>query len=240
MKQKVYRPGWWEPSRLEYTQDLATILAELLPESQSVGSISTLPIGWPSHVDDDDLADAKATSGKNLRELAVWLKQLESKTGRRIVIAIEPEPGCILDTTEKVIEFFGKELPDADHRRYLSVCHDICHSAVMMEPQAEVIDRLTTAGIGIGKVQVSSAVVADWQAMAVGRRREAIEQLTHFAEDRYLHQTGRLSAGGKFVLNEDLPSLLGKVATRRGSGVGDQQWVVSFRTCPSSLNDSAT
>lgn len=225
VKHSVYRPGWWEPQRQQYTLVLAKILAALLGPNQTVGSISTLPIGWPSDCE-PDLAIRAA--GKSFRDLAKQLADLESSTGKRIVVAIEPEPGCILDTTDGVIDFFEAELPDELHRRYITVCHDVCHAAVMMEPQAMVIDRLSKADIGIGKVQISSAVVADWQAMAVGRRREAITQLSQFAEDRYLHQTGRINSGGQFHLSEDLPSLLAKIDPDGDPVWGDLLWVVHF------------
>jgi sugar phosphate isomerase/epimerase len=226
VKHQVYQPTWWETERLDYTKRLADVLAVLISEDEMVGSISTLPIGWPP---DSGASQSQLDSaGANFRELAVYLKELEARSGRRIVVAIEPEPGCILDTTDDVIGWFESQLPNVDHRRYIGVCHDVCHSAVMMEPQATVIDRLATAGIMIGKVQVSSAIVADWDSMAVGRRREAIEQLTQFAEDRYLHQTGRRTEEQKFELAEDLPQLLSLVAEKGDPVWGDSRWVVHF------------
>ena len=225
VKHRVYQPAWWQSERLEYTKQLADILAQLLPESVSVGSISTLPIGWPSAVESPSQL---TQAGENLRGLVTHLEQLEARTGRRIVVAIEPEPGCILDTTDDVIEWFDQHLPDSKHRRYIGVCHDICHSAVMMECQTEVLQRLAAAGILIGKVQVSSAIVVDWESMAGGRRREAIEQLKQFAEDRYLHQTGRRTESGTFELAEDLPELLGRIPENGDPVLGDQRWVVHF------------
>ncbi|MGI9470590.1 MAG: metabolite traffic protein EboE [Rubripirellula sp.] len=225
VKHRVYQPTWWQTERLDYTRSLADILVELLPEEQALGSISTLPIGWPT----TEMSDAMLQrAGANLRTLAGHLKALEDRTGKRIVVAIEPEPGCILDTTQDMIDWFDSHLPDSSHRRYLTVCHDVCHSAVMMEPQAEVLKRLTEAGISIGKVQVSSAVVADWQTMAEGRKREALTQLAEFAEDRYLHQTGRRRSDGSFELAEDLPALLEDLEAAPDVAEGDDRWVVHF------------
>lgn len=225
VKHRVYQPAWWQESRLSYTKQLADILAVLLPADEAVGSISTLPIGWPSpDQTDSDLEKA----GQQLRELAAYLEQVEAKTGRRIVLAIEPEPGCILDTSDDMVLWFAKQLPEQVHRRYITVCHDICHAAVMMETQTNVINRLSSEGIAIGKIQVSSAVVADWTSMAIGRRREAIDQLREFAEDRYLHQTGRATADGGFELAEDLPELLDSVASEGDPVRGDEKWVVHF------------
>lgn len=239
VKHRVYLPTWWQPERLLYTQQLAEILVQLLPDDEPFGSISTLPIGWRSqNVSKSDLD----TAGANFRELASSLEALERRTGRRIVVAIEPEPGCLIDTTEDCVRWFAEQLPEAMHRRYVTVCHDICHSAVMMEPQQHVLRRYAEQGIRIGKVQVSSAIVADWQSMALPRRQEAITQLKSFAEDRYLHQTGRLDRDGKFVLEEDLPALIDHVEARSQSVDtsqvanrlsfdcvdGDDRWVVHF------------
>ncbi|MDA7878028.1 metabolite traffic protein EboE [bacterium] len=225
VKRAVYLPEWWQPKRLEYTLQLADILVKLLPDGETTGSISTLPIAWS---DKNATADNLAQAGANLRELATKLQSLEEKTGKRIIVAIEPEPGCVLDTTQDVVNWFEKELPETQHRRYLGVCHDICHSAVMMESQQEVLSRLVKAGVMIGKVQVSNAIIADWLSMAVGRQREAIAQLSEFAEDRYLHQTGRLKADGSFELAEDLPELLRSANSEDKPACGDRRWIVHF------------
>ncbi len=227
VKRRVYLPTWAEESRLDYTCQLAEILTELLRSSpaEKIGSISTLPLGWPTELDS---ADQLAASGKHLRSLADYLHQLESKSGRRIVVAIEPEPGCQLDTTEDVISWFERELPEIHHRRYLTVCHDICHSAVMMESQFDVLSQLGRAGITVGKVQVSSAIVAQWNQMSAERKREAIDQLSEFGEDRYLHQTGRRLSNGEFVLSEDLPALLQSSPQGEPVPGDDQRWVVHF------------
>ena len=225
VKRGVYLPEWWQPERLDYTLRLAKILTHLLPQQEATGSISTLPIAWS-----DEKADSEnlAQAGANMRVLAAKLKEIEHSTGKRIVVAIEPEPGCVLDTTQDVVDWFEKELPDTDHRRYLGVCHDICHSAVMMESQQDVLTRLVEAGVMIGKVQVSNAIIADWLSMAVGRQREAIAQLSEFAEDRYLHQTSRLKADGSFELAEDLPDLLRSAESDEQPACGDQRWIVHF------------
>ena len=45
VKAGVFQPTWADTARCDYTIDLATILAEFLPDDVSVGSISTLPLG---------------------------------------------------------------------------------------------------------------------------------------------------------------------------------------------------
>ncbi len=228
VKQRVYLPTWAEPERLEYTQRLATILSRLLHEDQPLGSISTLPIGWPDNPFADDRSghDDVAIAGAQLRELAAFLERLEDQTGKRIVVAIEPEPGCMIDTVGDLIGFFDEHLPDPTHRRYLTVCHDICHSAVMNEPQRSAVTAYRDAGISIGKVQVSSAIVADWASIAAAEVPATLEQLGAFAEDRYLHQTGQVGRDGSFQLADDLPALLKQ--TRAGDLDKLLRWVIHF------------
>ncbi len=94
-------------------------------------------------------------------------------------------------------------------RRHITVCHDICHSAVMWEDQGREIQSYFDLGIRIGKVQVSSAIEMRWDEIDAAERTEAIEQLSEFAEDRYLHQTTiRSGPAGSVRLFEDLPRLL--------------------------------
>ena len=205
VKHAVYKPTWAESSRLDYTVLLARILVVLQsvngsPETK-VASISTLPIGWPSPNSEKQIEEA----GKNLRKLSAELASIEKQTGRRTTVAIEPEPGCLFDRGEHVIDFFERHLPDPNHRRYISVCHDICHSAVMFEEQADVLLRYAQAGVSVGKVQVSSAIDVPLSKLTKEMREGAVVQLTQFAEDRYLHQTGCLNTAGEFRLVEDLP-----------------------------------
>ncbi len=236
VKHDVYLPTWWTDQRVAYTRDLAKILAELLPESTTTGTISTLPIGWPRQVDEHGdcngepcLRDASEEevhhAGTNFRRLAEDLRMLENRTGKRIVVAIEPEPGCLIERAEQLVDWFQTQLPDPTHRRYIGVCHDICHSAVMMEDQRTTLQRYADAGILLGKIQISSAIVADWQSIDPAEHAATLQQLRSFAEDRYLHQTGRLRADGSFVLSEDLPELLDQVTQ---TPVTDRRWVIHF------------
>lgn len=240
VKHRVYRPAWWQRSRLDYTIQLASLLDRIMTRmpvcdalgekdalgENSVGSISTLPIGWPGRLglgeegQDQGITDAEnmATAGANLRELAGSLHQLELRTGRRIVVAIEPEPGCLLDRCSDIVDFFERELPEVNHRRHLTVCHDVCHSAVMFESQADAITAYAKAGIAIGKVQISSAIDVPLATMDVDQRRAAIVELMSFAEDRYLHQTGVIDANGAFRLVDDLPQWLDSITLRQSAG----------------------
>jgi hypothetical protein len=207
VKHAVYLPTWWQPERLDYTRDLVSILHGVLPTGW-VGSISTVPIAWGIPREDQLQAAAR-----QLRLLADELHTLEAESGRLIHINLEPEPGCYLDTASDVVAFFERYLlPGADEarvRRYLRVCHDVCHAAVMFEEQADVLQAYRRAGIAVGKVQVSAAVRLDLSRTPEAERAAARQQLGAFVEPRYLHQTMVRRAGvAAPEFFEDLPEAL--------------------------------
>ncbi|MCA9133881.1 MAG: metabolite traffic protein EboE [Planctomycetales bacterium] len=219
VKHAVYEPTWTCDSRTRYTLCLAEILDAWLPPG-GVGSISTLPLGWPHapwH------AENYKTAADNLREVAKFLDRMAQQSGKQVVLAIEPEPGCVLNTAEEVVEFFEHFLfrgPEATlARQYLTVCHDICHSGVMFESQTEVLERYRQAGIRVGKVQVSSAVHVPWDTCQdAAQQAELVQQLQSFNEPKYLHQTTRRGrAGGCDRLLPDLPAALEQWLPAEGS-----------------------
>jgi hypothetical protein len=173
-----------------------------------------------------------------LRTVGRHLAKLADRTGHDIVLAIEPEPGCVLDTAPDVIDFFEHYLfvgGDVELlRRHITVCHDICHSAVMFEPQSYALEQYAQHGIRVGKLQVSSAVEVPWHTVAHDSSAyEALTaQLRSFSEPRYLHQTTRRLAGTEGVeIVDDLPIALEhwlpSFGDSRLDGLG-QPWRIHF------------
>lgn len=212
VRHDVYLPNWGQRARTDYTLRLIEILDRLLPEGVE-GSISTVPIAWGQPPLGEE---SFAAAADQLAEVAAALEQREHATGRLIYLCIEPEPGCALQRSRDIVQFFEHYLLAHDDdriRRYLRVCHDICHAAVMFEPQREVLQQYRSAGILVGKLQVSSAVELDLDQLDAGAREQALSQLAQFAEHRYLHQTVvRTSAGEQFF--EDLPAALASITNR--------------------------
>jgi hypothetical protein len=212
VKHRVYEPTWWEPERLSFTLQLIEAQHRLLPAGLE-GTISTLPIAWsqphPTH--------AQLTlAAQNLRTAAVAMQRLKAETGRVISLCLEPEPGCYLQRSDDMVHFFQewlfREGDEAVVREHLRICHDVCHAAVMFEPQTEVLQKYAAAGIQVGKVQVSAAVAARFNELAPAERQAAFKQLSAFHEPRYLHQTCIQQAGEAAVYYEDLPQALATVA----------------------------
>ncbi|WP_433021097.1 metabolite traffic protein EboE [Kribbella sp. CA-294648] len=180
---KVYSPDWTEPARLRYTLDLVDVLAELLPEDASYGSISTLPLAWRTPWDRS--RDAAARDAVNRLEL--HLARTAEATGRRIRVAIEPEPGCVLEMIPQAAHWLG---PYAA-RSLVGLCLDTCHLAVQFEEPAAAFATLSRAGVEVVKSQVSAALHVPHPGDPVAR-----ELLDEFAEPKFLHQTREYGGGG--------------------------------------------
>ncbi|MEU2432749.1 metabolite traffic protein EboE [Streptomyces sp. NPDC007861] len=182
VKYRVYRPDWTEPPRLAHTSDLARLLAALLPDDVSEGSVSTLPLAWRTRFDEQ----AAATARTALTTLAERLDALQELTGKSIRIALEPEPGCTVETTADAI---GPLTAIADNR--IGICIDTCHLATSFEEPGPALDALATAGITIPKAQLSAALHAEHPHLPDVR-----DALAAFAEPRFLHQTRTRTAAG--------------------------------------------
>ncbi|MDP7018027.1 MAG: metabolite traffic protein EboE [Pirellulaceae bacterium] len=225
VKHAVYLPTWWDSERLVYTQQLISILHGILPPDEE-GSISTLPIAWGSPTPSESQLQQAAA---NLVDAVESMARLEAESGRLIYLCVEPEPGCVIQFSQDIINFFDRYLLAAGNehliRRHLRVCHDVCHAAVMFEDQAAVIDAFDGAGIGIGKVQVSAAVHAPFDELSSSGCETALQQLQSFAEDRYLHQTSVDDPNGQATFFDDLPAA---IDAARAGAIGNRAWRVHF------------
>lgn len=200
VKHAVYSPTWADPARAAYTLACAEVLADLLPDGVD-GSISTLPLAWRepwSAVDDAAATAALAAVSAALRDLAV-------RTGRTVRLAVEPEPGCVLDTVADVVGWLEARLGTGPGRidpEHVGVCLDTCHLAVSFADPVAAVRRIRQAGLRVVKVQASAALhVADPADPAT---RAAVAR---FAEPRYLHQV-RERSGGAVHPADDLPDAL--------------------------------
>ncbi|MGW0709504.1 metabolite traffic protein EboE [Streptomyces sp. NPDC002643] len=205
VKKDVYLPDWADEARLRHTLDCARVLAALLPDDIERGSISTLPLAWRTPWP-TERAD---TARRALDRLAAGLAEIECDTGRRIRVAFEPEPGCVVETTAQAV----RELRGLDPER-LGVCLDACHLAVQFEDPAAALARLADAGLPVVKLQASCAVEAPDPADTTARAA-----LRRLAEPRFLHQTRTAPAAEDPGLRgvDDLPEALdGDLPTDRG------------------------
>lgn len=203
VKENVYVPDWADERRADYTVDCARILAHLLDEGAE-GSISTVPLAFkgfnhpPEHMD---------RCIAELLKVAAALHQIRVDTGRVIRLAIEPEPFCVLETTPETLRFFVRLRERAADARlldvateHLGVCYDVCHQAVEFENLPDSIRGLNAAGIRINKVHVTCALQLD----APAENTEGRKLLSHYAEERYLHQVLARTRNGSLLRHVDL------------------------------------
>jgi Xylose isomerase-like TIM barrel len=201
VKRDVYSPSWAEPERAEYTLALARLLARLLPDDVEEGSISTLPLGWRVGWDEHQDAAARAA----LERVALGLERLADDTGKRVRVALEPEPGCTVETVAQASAFLAGLAPE-----WLGLCLDACHLAVQFE------DVSALGIVPVVKAQVSSALRVEEPASEEGRAL-----LEGYVEPRFLHQV-RERVNGHVEGVDDLPEALAGGLPGRG------EWRVHF------------
>ncbi|WP_017446555.1 metabolite traffic protein EboE [Gayadomonas joobiniege] len=203
VKEKVYLPNWSDIRRLNYTVKLAKILAQCLPDDNIVGVISSLPLGYGKHWS----ARSQQNAFDHLLLLLQQLLMLEEQTGKQIVIALEMEPDCVLETTDQLCEFFSylyafmekAGYAPTQVNRHIGVCYDTCHQAVMAEDITTSLSRINQLGIHIAKVQISSAL-----KLHVTNENQLLELCNTFNEPKFLHQTLLKSGHNNSVRLSDL------------------------------------
>lgn len=181
VKEQVYQPDWNSALRVDYTRDLFYALAQL-PIAQMgdySASVTTVPLGYRLE------GDISETIFEDLCEIALFLRKLEGFTGKRMCLALEPEPDCLLESTQTTIDFFERlwrhPLWTSAYRHYIGVCFDTCHFAVNYEDPLRALQRLVAAKIPIARIQVSAALAFHPQTSP--------EALRPYIDTVYLHQT---------------------------------------------------
>jgi sugar phosphate isomerase/epimerase len=220
VKADVYAPDWRDEARLRYTLDLVEVLRRLLPDGID-GGVSTAPISYKTWM----MPDADwAGVVRHLVRVAETLVSIRRDYGKLIHLDIEPEPDCALENTEETLAFFEtrifgegakrlaaaigcREAEAREHLRdHLQICFDCCHFAVEHEDPVIAMERITAAGIRIGRVQLSSALCASVPAEAAAAA-PVLERLRTFADSTYLHQVIQ-RRGGELHHYPDLPDAL--------------------------------
>ena len=237
VKADVYAPDWRSDTRVAYTKDLITILAQLLPPGME-GGVSTAPLSykpWMASAEED----AMEAITRNIVQVVETLVQTRRAHGRIIHLDIEPEPDCLLETTAETIGFFenwllpmggrmlareaGVRLSDAQDllREHVQVCFDCCHFAVEFEDPLVALQQFADAGVRIGRVQLSSAVDVALPANPAAAA-ELADRLRPFADTTYLHQVVERRAGTLTHYSD-----LG-LALDTADGGGAREWRVHF------------
>ncbi len=199
VKKKVYLPDWTTDERLEYTCMIADILAELLPHGIT-GSISTLPGGYKTSIKSEKQIEKIAD---NLLYAAKHLKEIHRKTGKKIILGVEPEPDCLWESASEFISFYSKFLFTRNlENKNIGICYDTCHQEVIMSKPGQGMLDLIENGVPIAKIQMSAALKAP--------SLHSKKALAKFADEVYLHQTRVMEKDGSVSRYSDLPEAMDK------------------------------
>lgn len=238
VKADVYAPDWRNEERVRYTLDLLAILGRLLPDGLD-GGVSTVPLSYKPWIATPD-NESWSAFVSNVVRIAESLVRLRLDRGTFIHLDIEPEPDCLIEHSDELIEFFERRLmPDggpmlaaslgcslddarAHLRDHVRICFDCCHFAVEFEDPGAALERLQRAGIKVGRVQLSSALkvtFSDDEAHATAM----MERLHRFADSTYLHQVIVRQDGHELRHFADLDEAL-----RAGRPAAGAEWRIHF------------
>jgi hypothetical protein len=197
VKEQVYAPDWTTNERVEYTNRLFDLLAQLLPDGIE-GSVSTVPCSFKPFIKTSGQARAMRD---NLWRCVEHIATLSERSGKKLRLGLEPEPLCYLETSEETVNFFDALRADRpeDSRldAHLGVNYDTCHLAVEFEEPHDVVHRLRDHGIRISKLHFSSAL----KVLPTAEVRTALKA---FADDIYFHQVITRSPDGAVTRHQDL------------------------------------
>ncbi|MEZ0611349.1 metabolite traffic protein EboE [Fibrella sp. WM1] len=223
VKDHVHAPDWTTTARVDYTIRLFRLLAQLLPDDLTEGGVSTSPLSY-QHWWETPAAAYKAMLKGTQNVLLVLdeLMRLRQETGKVLHLDIEPEPDGLLDNLDDFLDWYTNTLrpaartylaerhglsaaeADAAVHDHIQLCYDICHMAVTYETTDQAIQKLTKAGIRVGKIQISSALHIDFSMDAAAK----LDAIRAFDEPTYLHQVVARLADGTRQRFADLPDAL--------------------------------
>lgn len=219
VKEEVYRPDWTEPARLEYTERLIDLLAQLVP-AQVEGSVSTLPGSFKEFIRTPRQAQRVRD---NLWRCVEHIARTSQRTGRSLHLGLEPEPFGLLENSIEAAGFFERlreEHPgDARLDTHLGINYDTCHFAVGFEEPVEAVARLEQHGIRLSKIHLSNG-------LKLRPTPAALRRLASFVDDVYLHQVIVRQEDGSLARFKDLDLAL--ASRLGGTALPGSEWRVHF------------
>jgi hypothetical protein len=146
---KDERPDWLEHARFAYTCRAGDLLASLVPEGLT-GTISTVAgaLGERAHI-----RGARHAVACRLLAVAAHLADVRARTGRRIVVSIEPEPGGMLEGAYDTVSFFRDHVFRGDALR-----------------GARIDERTARAHIGVRLIATGALATLEREGITVTRQ----------------------------------------------------------------------
>ncbi|MDQ8202839.1 metabolite traffic protein EboE [Pelagicoccus sp. SDUM812003] len=219
VKEQVYRPDWTTPERLEYTNRLFDILAQLLPPGVS-GSVSTLPGSFKRFIHSSEQSEAMR---QNLYRCFNHIDSLCQTHQLDLHLGLEPEPLGWFENTSETLSFFDQLVdghPDPEQLlQRVGLNYDTCHFALEYEKAADSLQRLSSNGIRLSKIHLSSALKLRTFD------KPSLTLIESFREETYLHQVLARSNQSPIVRYEDLPLAL---EARENGRDASEEWRIHF------------
>src|SRR5438552_8794283 len=104
VKEQVYLPDWTDPKRLEYTNRLFDLLAQLAPPGLE-GSVSTLPGSFKEFISAHEQVTQTLA---NLWRCVEHIARVSERTGRKLHLGVEPEPLGLFENCIETAEVFDR------------------------------------------------------------------------------------------------------------------------------------
>lgn len=223
VKESVYLPDWTDRARLEYTNMLFDILVRLLPPDIE-GAVSTLPVSLKGML----ISSAEFLQARNnLWHCIEHLARVCEMTGRRIRLALEPEPLCHLENGRETVHFYDQlqmEHPNDDRlENHFGISYDTCHFAVEFEDPQSVLNAFFQRGIRIAKLHLSNALVLHPSTGALAAANE-------FVESGSIHQVVVRDTAGRLSVFKDLSNAMAHVRIMPESTANDPgcEWRIHY------------
>lgn len=240
VKDHVHSPDWTTEERVRYTLRLFDVFNSIIPVNGE-GGISTSPLSYkPWFTTNQSREKAMNVATSNIIRVIGRLIEIHNNDGKIFHLDLEPEPDGLIESGAEFIDWFDKvllpaatpaiskkfgvdpERADILIKQHLRLCYDVCHFAVGFEDHGEMIERLTSSGIKVGKIQISAALKANLESGEA--EIEAIKKnFEKYDEPVYLHQVVARSEDGQLTRFPDLP-----FALQEKSGETFQEWRAHF------------
>jgi hypothetical protein len=208
VKEHVYEPDWTTSARVEYTNRLFDLLAQLLPPGLE-GSVSTVPCSFKEFIHSEEQV---ATMRRNVWATVQHIAALSARTGQKLHLGLEPEPLCFLETSDEAIDFIqqvrAENGNDSRLKEHLGVNYDACHLAIEYEEPAAALRKFAQNEIKISKLHFSSA-------LKVIPTPDALQALKEFVDVVYFHQVIERSKDAPLKRYKDLDIALAEFKSTR-------------------------
>ena len=219
VKELAYIPDWTTRERVEYTNRLFDLLAQLLPPGVE-GSVSTVPASFKPLVKTQDQV---VQMRNNIWAAVEHIAQVRAQSGKVLHLGLEPEPLCYLETSAETVAFIEEMRADRPNDNRINEClgvnYDCCHLAVEYEQPQKAISHFQAHGVRISKLHFSSA-------MKVRPTAETKTALAPFIDPVYFHQVIARHGDDTFTRYLDLEDAL-KSPSATGAE-REKEWRIHF------------